>query len=90
MRKHADWMAHADERVLEYLDEHGNAQPAEIAAGLAEVGDDLDYNSKYVGRRCRTLDDFGLLDRTGRGVYGLTEAGRRYLTGEYDAGDLEE
>lgn len=89
MRKHADWMAYADERVLEYLRENGNSQPSEIASGLSELGDDMGFNPKYIGRRCRKLDRFGLVDRTGRGVYQLTDTGDAYLDGEYDAGSLE-
>jgi predicted transcriptional regulator len=81
MRRHADWMTLADERILEFLDERGNHQPAQIAA---EFG----FHRKYIGRRCRILHEHGFLNNLGNGVYQITEQGKRYLTGEFDASQL--
>lgn len=89
MRKHADWMAHADERVLEFLDERGHYQPAQIARELGEVGVDMDFHPGYIGRRCRMLRQYGFLENLGNGVYGVTERGEAFLAGELDAGTIE-
>lgn len=77
-----------DERILEFLDEHGNHQPAQIATQLAEIGSGMDYHSKYVGRRCRALEDLGLTVNVGNGVYAITDRGRAYLAGDLDASTL--
>lgn len=81
MRRHADWMTLADERILEFLAEQGNHQPAQIAK---EFG----FHRKYIGRRCRTLEDYGFLNNRGNGVYQITDRGREYLSGEFDASQL--
>ena len=89
MRRHAEWMVALDERILEFLDEFGNHQPAEIAAQLGDLGAGMDYHPKYVGQRCRQLTDAGLLLRHGRGVYSITDDGQAFLAGDLDAGALE-
>lgn len=78
-------MAHADERILEFLQEYGNHQPAQITTRLAEIGDGLDFHPNYVGRRCRKLAEYGLVRNLGNGVYQITEDGERYLDGKLDA-----
>lgn len=88
MRKHADWMSHVDERILEFLEEYGNHQPSQIANRLPEIGQDLDYHPKYIGRRCRRLTEHGLTQNLGNGVYSITDVGREYLTGDIDASTL--
>lgn len=80
MRYHADWMAITDERILEFLSDHGPRQPSQITDGLDEVG--MSYNSKYIGRRCGQLAEHGLLRNLGNGIYTVTEDGERYLSGE--------
>lgn len=88
MRKHGDWMAHADERILEFLHEHGNHQPSQITEQLAEIGVDMDFHPNYIGRRCRKLADYGLIRNLGNGVYQITEDGEKYLDGMFDAGEV--
>lgn len=88
MRKHADWMTHADERVLEYLSENGNHRPAQIADQLGTIGADMGFHRKYVGRRCRTLQARGMLRNLGNGLYQITDLGEQFLDGEIDAGGV--
>jgi predicted transcriptional regulator len=89
MRKSADWMAHVDERILEFLSEYGNHQPSQIATRLEEIGAGMEYHPNYVGRRCRTLTDYGLLRNIGNGVYQITDEGEQYLAGELDTSGLQ-
>jgi repressor of nif and glnA expression len=89
MRKHAEWMAYADERILEFLSEEGNHQPAQIASRLGETGKDIDFHPKYIGRRCRLLAEYGLIENLGNGVYSITEFGEEYLSGRLDAATLQ-
>lgn len=83
-------MQPADERILEVLFEEGNQQPKSISAYIYDNTRDLEYSSEHVGRRCRTLERYGLLRKFGAGVYSITDLGEDYLAGEIDAGDLEE
>ncbi len=89
MRKHASWLTQTDERVLEFIREHGNHPPTAIRNRLAEIGDDLDYSANHIGMRCRELDDYGLLENLGGGTYAITDLGEQFLDGEFDAGDIE-
>lgn len=84
MRRPAKWMkTGADDRILEYLAETDHAPPKEIAG-------EIRYDSQYVGRRCRTLADAGLLQNIGRGLYRITDSGTQYLAGELDGTELAE
>lgn len=85
MRCHAQWMSIVDERILEFLSENGARQPSQIAAELADNG--MEYNPKYVGRRCRILADHGLIDNFGNGIYATSERGKQYLDGEVRPAD---
>lgn len=88
MRKHADWITQTDERILEYLREHGNAPPSVIQDRLAGIGEDLTYSTNHLGMRCRTLADHGLAENLGGGTYSITDLGEQFLDGEIDAGSL--
>lgn len=88
LRKPADWMQPADERILEFLRAEGNHQPSRIAEGLADLAADVEYHPNHVGRRCRMLAAGGLLLNEGNGVYAVTETGERFLDGEVDAATL--
>lgn len=87
MRKHAGWMTIADERILEFLHEESARQPKQIAEEMTERG--LDFNDKYIGRRCLELANYGLLQNLGNGIYSITEPGEKYLDGELNANELE-
>ena len=76
-------MTLADERILEYLNERGNHQPSQIAK---EFG----FHRKYIGKRCRILEEHDFVENRGNGVYQITERGREYLRGEFDASQLNE
>jgi len=86
MRRHAEWSTLVDERIMEFLRDQGSRQPKQIADGLADAG--MEYNQKYVGRRCRKLASEGLLRNLGNGIYTLAENGEQYLDGELDATTL--
>jgi len=80
IRKSGDWMTKYDDRILEYLRENNSARPADIAR--------YDYvycSSSYVGQRLRELTEHGLVTVQERPIYELTEEGRAYLIGAYDA-----
>lgn len=85
MRKSGSWMTIWDDRILEYINEEGSASPKELNdSGYFRV------SKSQVSRRLRRLADHGMLRHLGNGVYVITEAGEKYLTGELDAESLEE
>jgi hypothetical protein len=82
IRRPADWMQASDDRILEYLDSMGDGGPSSI------IDDgDFDFHRKTVGRRLRLLSKAGLVERVGRGVYRISNKGRRYLAGQEDLRD---
>jgi len=82
MRKSAEWMVPADDRILELIREYGNLTPGAIEAKGGPVSD-------YAGDRARTLVEYKLLHRVHRGLYGITEEGEAYLEEELDASTLD-
>jgi hypothetical protein len=82
-RQRADWMKPVDDQIMEVLKDSGAGTPNSLA-------DELDKNNDYVGRRCRELTSYGLLERVSRGLYMLTDLGGEYLAGELDANELDE
>ena len=61
-----------DNRILQDLQENGQ----NLGANVAE---NIDRNRKYVGNRLRQLEDYGLVEDIGRGVYRITEDGKEQL-----------
>jgi len=84
MRKSADWMTIADDRILEYLSEHESGTPSE----MAKV-DTMRFSRSYLHQRCDVLEEYGLVRHLGNGVHILTTEGEQYLNGELDTGILE-
>jgi predicted transcriptional regulator len=82
MRKQADWMVPADNRILELIREHGNLTPSAIDDKGGPV-------RQYTSERCGTLAEYGLLVQIHRGLYGITDEGRAYLNEELDASTLD-
>lgn len=76
----------ADYFVLEFLDRVDGVQTPKCIA--PNIGPPDGYNQKYVGTRCRHLADLGLVERTDRGLYRISEKGRDYLEGNIDDNDL--
>ncbi|SEK70175.1 hypothetical protein SAMN04488691_1011114 [Haloferax larsenii] len=80
-----DFMVIWDERILEILRDVGTATPSDIA--------DLEHihvSRPHISNRLSTLAEHGLTENLGNGVYTLTETGRLYLDGRYDAQAGEE
>lgn len=50
----------------------------------------IDYDRRYTSKRCRNLEDTGLLTKEDGGLYQLTELGRSFLAGNVDSDDLED
>lgn len=91
VRKHAGWMAQPDDRILEFLCNHGELRTRSLRRGLADSGGNLTYPKAYVDRRCEALAKYGLLAyERGSRRYEITELGEQYLAGTLDASELPE
>lgn len=90
MRKHADWMAQPDDRILELLHGDGPHHRWEIREALKTAGRDMEYPKKYLEFRTASLLTHGLIKRQQDGRLEIADRGRDYLTGDLDAGELDE
>lgn len=71
-----------DGRILEIA-----TQDDDGVVNVGEIGnhDHIHVSKSQVSVRCSKLAEHGLLRNVGHGVYMITEEGRAYLNGEYDA-----
>jgi hypothetical protein len=76
-------MRPVDERIMETMRDEGNLTPY----ALDETFDVAVAN--YASNRLSILADYGLVERLGRGLYRLTDAGEAFLDEQLDAGELE-
>ncbi|WP_254546641.1 MarR family transcriptional regulator [Halomarina pelagica] len=89
MRRHAEWMGKADDRILELLRADGPATPRALRDGMAARGTGTVYRRTDVERRCERLAAHGLIAFDGYGPCELTPLGDRYLRGDLDANELD-
>lgn len=82
IRKPADWMQPADDRILEYLESHQAAGPK-----LISEDDEVSLARSTIANRIRVLHAGGLVNRIQRGTYTLSDKGSRYLAGVEDLRD---
>jgi len=70
-----------DDRILECIRENdGSGTPKALKeSGLIRI------SQTHIARRCKKLDEHGLLQHVGHGAYIITEEGEAYLDEEYDA-----
>jgi repressor of nif and glnA expression len=74
-------MSLVDDRILEYIRENESGGATE----MAENG--VRYSQGHISKRCKKLEEHGLLKHFGNGVYVITERGERYLDGEIDTSE---
>jgi len=82
--KDAEWMNPSDEKILGLLDS------ADIVLSTAVLTYNLDYSRGEISRRLGKLSEAGLVIKHKDGYYEISENGRAYLEGEFDARKLEE
>lgn len=86
MRKPADWMVPADDRILELFRDEGNMTPLALSRdGLVKRAP---LARDYAGTRCRELYRYGMLEWIDKGLYRLSEVGHGYLAESLDASIL--
>lgn len=86
MRRPAEWMVQIDERILEVLASEGNMSP--IGASREGQTARVPIGKAYAGQRLRKLRDAGFVIEVDEGLYGISERGSKFLTGEFDASDV--
>jgi predicted ArsR family transcriptional regulator len=80
IRKSGSWNSVWDDRILEVMDVDD-----EVRVGKIADRGDIHISRSQVSRRCKKLAEHGLVDSHGNGVYIITDKGRAYLEGRYDA-----
>lgn len=88
MRKTAEWMVSADERILECLMDAGNLTP--IAISREGKIPRVPISGSYASRRCTALHKHGLITEIDNNLYTINEVGLAFLAGWLDAGELDE
>lgn len=83
-RPNVEWVNQTDDRILELLGETGLTLTPKIIAH--ETG----YNRDWVKQRLPFLLHGGLISKEGKGLYRITDLGRRYLTGEATSDEIPE
>lgn len=83
MRPRVSWMNQTDDRVLELLEE------SELILTPAVIAVNLDYTRNWVSRRLSKLRQHDLVAQVDGGYYKITDRGRAYLAGEFDASEIE-
>ncbi len=76
-------MAPIDYHVLDFFEEH------DITASPKVIAVNVGYDQQYCSKRCRVLEEHGLLERPEKGLYRLSERGRAYLNGELETSDID-
>ncbi|MFD1572032.1 MarR family transcriptional regulator [Halorubrum laminariae] len=76
MRHSGKWMTSLDDRILEFLHETKPTTPTKMTNEAS-----LPYSRQHVDRRCKKLDEEGLVEGLGNGVYRITDDGEAYLEG---------
>ena len=84
MRHSGKWMTSLDDRILEFLHENKPTTPTKMTTKAS-----LPYSRQHVDRRCKKLNEEGLLESLGNGVYMITEDGEAYLKGHLDTEDWQ-
>lgn len=80
MRQSAFWMKQLDERILEYINEHGWATPSMMARHSRFTA-----SSGHISERCQMLHYIGFIEPIYSDSYELTTDGKQYLDGQIDA-----
>ncbi|WP_436929203.1 PhiH1 repressor [Halosimplex halobium] len=82
MRQSGSWMTIWDDRILEIIqsDDDGIGKVSNL-----KNHENIQVGQSQVSRRCSKLAENGLLRRIGNGVYVITDEGKAYLEGKYDA-----
>jgi Mn-dependent DtxR family transcriptional regulator len=79
MRKSADWMVLADDRILEFLRESDKPQ----TATKLDESEKFHTGRSNLSKRLNKLSEAGLVTPLGNGVYTITDEGEAYLDERY-------
>lgn len=81
-RPNVEWITTADDRILEIMGETNLQLSPKILAA------ETPFHKKHIQKRLRVLLMAGLVSKEGKGLYRITDLGRRYLTGEATADEI--
>ena len=84
MVERVSWFSPIDYEIMMFFEDH------DIIASPKIISVNIEYDRRYTSKRCRKLEDTGLLTKEDDGLYQLTDFGRSFLAGNVDADDLED
>lgn len=84
------WMRHVDLFILLFLNIDSPLSGQPIRQKPSSIARNIPVSQQNTGARCRVLYEHGLLEKHGRGTYSISELGKRVVTGEVDAADLQD
>lgn len=88
MHRDVEWLTAADVRILEFLYAARDTRNNPSIQTPKTIAINTGHPRKYVGQRCRTLVDRGLVEKVDRGEYRLAELGERLMSGRVQPKDL--
>jgi len=88
-RQRVDGMMRSDERIIEYLQNGGEP---DLIATPSVIAVNIDYKPDTVRKRLLPLRDAGLVGYydEDRGMYELSDLGRRWINGELDDDEIDQ
>ncbi|MFC4449812.1 MarR family transcriptional regulator [Halorussus aquaticus] len=78
------WMSPIDYEILLFFEDH------DILVSPKVLAVNIDYDRQYTSKRCRKLTQEGILEQDDSGLYRLSDKGRKFLSGDLDAEELED
>lgn len=82
MHRRVEWMNPVDDSVLRFLGR------TEAVLSPTCIARNVEYDDEYVGKRCRRMEEFGLLCAADDGYYRISDLGELYLDGDLDPAEL--
>lgn len=90
MYRDVDWLKPADRYILEFMVVKHPRSGEYIQLSPKIIGVNTTVSRKHAGARCRALSEKGLVERTDRGVYRLTDLGQKFVDGQLGVEELRD
>lgn len=90
MYRDVEWLKPADRYILEFMAIENPRTGEYVELSPKIIGRNTTVSRKHAGARCRDLAEKGLVERTDRGVYRLTDLGQEFVDGKLSVEDLRD
>jgi len=90
MHRHVGWMVAADVSILKFLHSARTPRGGFAIQTPNTIAANTGYSNRHVSARCQDLEQRGLIERTEKAKYRLTELGADAITDEISIEELRE